>query len=225
MRIRYEYLFEETRGSLLRRSRYQSKTRYQKRLNYTISDFRGLDLKELFENDVFLYNTPIKDYICTIKFPGALTEIKKALKGVTDINKVNVQLISKALVKAYNNADNMQVFCTCPDFHYRFSAWATRGGYSAGAPERRPAKITNPNNNIGAVCKHLDLLLSNHAWVTKTASVITQFIKAFPEKASLYLLGKLPDIKPPVKKPRQSPLPVANAKDTDNVTDEETPEV
>ena len=219
MIIKYldDLLVEETRGQLLRRSRYQSKKRYLKRLNYTISDFRGLDLKELFENDNFVYNTPIKDYICTIEFPNALTEIKKALKGISDINKVNIQLISKALIKAYNNEDKVRIWCTCPDWKYRFSFHATQGGYNAGGhKENRPAKITNPRNNIGAACKHLDLLLSNHNWVTKTASVITQFIKAFPEKAAFYLL----DTPEPIKEPEEKKEPIRQ-RSTVNVPDEE----
>lgn len=335
MVIKINKLLDEDayRGDLLRRSRYQSKKRYNKRLNYKVSDFRGLDLQELFENNKFVYNTPIKNYVCTIAFDNPLDNIKKYVKNTKNVNDITLQMLTKALIWAYNN-EKVQVNCTCPDYclypsteikllsgevvtvetlldryklgedlwvystdekgdfkpghvkdvwikgqvkefikvtldngqdilttpehpymkrtgeyveaqnlqvndslmplyflnnhnydhrvvniervvfeepvpvydievdkwnnfyvnagvilHncYRYKYWATRGGYNYGTKETRPANITNPNNNIGAVCKHLDLLLSNENWVGKTASVLNQFIRAYPEKATYYL--------------------------------------
>lgn len=179
-------LDEASRGDLLRRSRYQSKARWQKRLNYRISDFRGVDLKELFNNGTFVYNTPIKDYVCTIAFDGALDAIKKAVKNTSSVKQITLNQIAKALVWAYNNED-VRINCTCKDYFYRFRYNSTQGKYQHGQGENRPTKITNPLNNKGSCCKHLDLLLANESWIGKCASVITEFIKAYPDKAAYYL--------------------------------------
>ena len=68
-----------------------------------------------------------------------------------------------------------------------FAYWATENGYKYGEPETRPSDITNPDDALGATCKHLDLLLSNKRWLTKAASVVNAFIKAYPDKAANYL--------------------------------------
>lgn len=65
---------------------------------------------------------------------------------------------------------------------YRFAYWATKYGYKYGKPETRPSKITNPNDKLGAMCKHLDALLGNKKWVTKVASTFNSFIKENEDK-------------------------------------------
>lgn len=71
---------------------------------------------------------------------------------------------------------------------YRFAYWATKYGYKYGKPENRPAKITNPNDKLGAMCKHLTSILSNKKWTVKVASVLNEFIKAYPNEVQ-ELLG------------------------------------
>lgn len=58
----------------------------------------------------------------------------------------------------------------------RFAYQATRYKYIYGDPENRPANITNPNDDIGAVCKHLACILSNKKWLVKAASVVNDYI-------------------------------------------------
>ena len=47
--------------------------------------------------------------------------------------------------------------------------------------------ITNPDNAIGATCKHLDLFLANKRWLTKAASTVNALIHTYPDKAATYL--------------------------------------
>lgn len=181
-------LTEASRKDLVAKSRIQSKSRFKKRLNYQVSNFRGVDLKQMFENDYFVFQTPIKDYVCVIAFPGVFTQLRQVVKETHgDASRINLQMVIKALRRAFDATDDVKVDCTCADFRYRYAYWATKNGYKYGAPETRPSDETNPDDMLGATCKHLDLLLSNKRWLTKAASVVNSFIKAYPEKASLYL--------------------------------------
>ena len=77
------FLSEVSRKDLISKSRKGSKERYQKRLNYQVSNFRGVDLDKFFNKDYFVYESPVKDgeYVCTIAFPGVLTELRDVVKG------------------------------------------------------------------------------------------------------------------------------------------------
>lgn len=184
----FSSLFEVSRKDLVLKSRSQDKKRFSKRLNYQVSNFRGVDLKELFENDYFVFNTPIKDYICTVAFPGVFTQLREVVKSTHgDPMRINLQMVIKALRLAFDATDDVKVNCTCGDWKYRFAYVATVHGYKYGPPEDRPANITNPNDSLGATCKHLSLLLSNKKWLVKAASVVNSFIKAYPDKAAQYL--------------------------------------
>lgn len=181
-------LSEASRKDLVTKSRLQSKTRYKKRLSYQVSNFRGVDLKEMFENDYFVFKTPIKDYTCVIAFPGVFTQLRQVVKETHgDPSKINLQMVIKALRRAFDATDDVKVDCTCADWRYRFAYYATVNGYKYGTPETRPSDITNPDDALGATCKHLDLLLSNKRWLVKAASVVNSFIKTYPDKAALYL--------------------------------------
>lgn len=181
-------VLEVSRKDLLVKSRSQSKTRYNKRLNYQVSNFRGVDLKELFENDYFVFSTPIKDYVCTVAFPGVFSSLKSVIKSTRgDPSKINLQMVIRALRIAFDKTDDVKVNCTCGDWVYRLSYWASQHGYKYGPLETRPSDITNPDDTLGATCKHLNLLLSNKRWLTKAASVVNAFIKTYPDKAAKYL--------------------------------------
>ena len=193
MRKRRTRLHEISRKDLITKSRQGSKERYQKRLNYQISNFRGVDLDKFFNKDYFVYETPIKndEYVCTIAFPGVLTALREVVKSTNgNIDRVNYRLVLKALRIAFDATDDVKVRCTCADFKYRYAYWALRNKYLYGPPipgtEKFPEK-RNPDDNIGAVCKHLDLFLSNKRWLIKAASIVTSLIKAYPEKAATYL--------------------------------------
>lgn len=184
-------LLEASRRDLVTKSRQGSKKRFKKRLNYQVSNFRGVDLKKLFESDYFVFQTPINDYVCTIAFPGVLTQLREVMKVTNgDARKVNLQLVIKALRRAFDATDDVKVRCTCADFKYRFMYWADKNGYLYGPPDRGTEEfpeITNPDDQLGATCKHLNVLLSNKRWLVKAASVVNALIKTYPDKAATYL--------------------------------------
>lgn len=82
-------------------------------------------------------------------------------------------------VKEWENfvVDAGVVLHNCPDAQYRQAYWQTKGNYKAGYKETRPSDITNPNDNLGAGCKHVLLVLSNLSWIIKVSSVINNYIK------------------------------------------------
>lgn len=229
LNIHKSHLLEVSRKDLVAKSRVQSKKRYQKRLNYQVSNFRGVDLKQMFENDYFVFKTPIKDYVCVIAFPGVFTQLRQVVKTTHgDVKRINLQMVIKALRRAFDATDDIKVDCTCADWRYRFAYWATQNGYKYGDPENRPSEITNPDDAIGSTCKHLNLLLSNKRWLTKAASVVNSFIKTYPDKAALYLYDEDEIVKDEVpekekSRPRKEPEKKEEPPRRDN-KDEEVPE-
>jgi len=88
-------------------------------------------------------------------------------------------------VDKYNNffVDAGVVLHNC----YRFAYWASEMGYKYGEQETRPSKITNPNDKLGAMCKHLTSLLVNKRWLRKTASILNTFIKQHVNEITIAL--------------------------------------
>lgn len=185
------HLNEVSRRDLISKSRQGSKKRFNKRLNYQVSNFKGVDLKQLFENDYLVFNTPINDYVVTLAFPGVLSELRNVVKVTQgDPRKINYQMVLKALRIAFDKTDDVKVRCSCADFKYRFMYWADRNGYLYGPPDKGTEEFpdkTNPDDALGATCKHLDLFLSNKRWLIKAASVVNALIKTYPDKAAVYL--------------------------------------
>lgn len=81
-------------------------------------------------------------------------------------------------VKDWNNfaVEGNVILHNCPDWKYRMNYWATKSQLIINEPENRPSRITNPSNKLGPGCKHVMLVLSNHSWLIKVASVITNYI-------------------------------------------------
>jgi hypothetical protein len=137
-------------------------------------------MNQLFKEDILTVNIEVKgetsDYIVTISFGGFLDN----LRGFITPNAAEITLkdIIRALVKSFNS-DDIYLRCSCPDFKYRFSFWATKNDLIIGEKENRPADITNPTNDKGPACKHIMLVLANHAFLIKVASVINNYIKYF----------------------------------------------
>lgn len=207
------HLNEVSRRDLISKSRQGSKKRFNKRLNYQVSNFKGVDLKQLFENDYLVFTTPVNDYVVTLAFPGVLSELRDVVKVTNgDSRKINYQMVLKALRIAFDKTDDVKVRCSCADFKYRFMYWAYKNGYLYGPPDRGTEEFpekTNPDDALGATCKHLDLFLSNKRWLIKAASVVNALIRTYPDKASVYLYD---------------PEDIKNDEE-DETTSEETPEV
>lgn len=201
-------LNEASRKDLLSKSRRGSKDRYLKRLNYQVSNFRGVDLAQLFNDDYFVFTTPINGYNVTIAFPGVLTELKEVARATYgDARRMNLQLVIKALRRAFDATDDVKVCCDCGDWIYRMEYWARHYGYLYGPGHKGTEdfpKKTNPNDSLGATCKHLDLFLSNKKWLVKAASVVNSLIKTYPDKAAVYLYDE-EDIVEPEDKEEEAP--------------------
>jgi len=114
------------------------------------------------------------DYTVTIKFGGFLDFLNQEVSRNGDV--LDLRSITVALVKAFNS-DNVYIRCSCPDFYYRFGYWDTVKDIITGTPQNIPSPITNPNNSLGASCKHILLVLSNTSWLVKIASVLNNYVK------------------------------------------------
>ena len=178
-------LNEITRKNLVGKSKAQSPDRYNRRLGYSPKSYKGIDISRLFDDDILIIKVPVGDYTCTVAFKGMLQHLKDVVDKQPKPT-VTLQTVIKAMNVAIDDTD-LLVDCTCPDFIYRFAYWATKYGYKYGKPETRPSKITNPNDKLGAMCKHLSALLSNKKWITKMASTLNSFIKENIDKIREFL--------------------------------------
>ena len=135
-------------------------------------------MNKLFKDDILTVNISVNgetdDYTVKISFGGFLDILRDLLDD--NIENLNLRNITRALITGFNR-DDVYIFCSCPDFHYRFGYWATRNKLTSGEPENRPSDITNPEDSLGSGCKHILLVLSNNSWLIKVASVINNYIK------------------------------------------------
>ena len=135
-------------------------------------------MNKLFKEDILTVNISVNgetdDYTVKISFGGFLDILRDLLDD--DVVNLNLRNITRALITGFNK-DDVYIFCSCPDFHYRFGYWATRNNLTSGTPETRPSDITNPKDTLGSGCKHILLVLSNNSWLIKVASVINNYIK------------------------------------------------
>lgn len=168
-------LDEISRKNLVGKTRSQSLTRYNKRLSYRNITYEDIEFDKLLYDDFLVIHTNVGDYITTVAFEGFMkTLIQLARSGRTPT--INLQLVIRAINKAIDSTD-IYVNCTCDDFKYRYEFWSTKYKYKYGSPETRPPKKTNPNDDIGATCKHLASILSNKKWLVRVSSVINNWIK------------------------------------------------
>lgn len=151
--------------------------RYNRRLNYSARAKSSYvnDLK-LVRNDIAIIKVPVGNYICTIAFNGVIRKLIDIVKSQPNGN-VTLQSVIKAVARAVDNTDVL-VDCTCDDWKYRFSYYASKYHYKYGKPETRPPKKTNPNDKLGSMCKHLTSILANKTWMIKLSSIINDMIKS-----------------------------------------------
>lgn len=158
----------------LGRNRYERRT--HSKFSKSVKSYNALDMNKLFKQNILDVaidvNGETDDYKVVIKFGGFLDELQKLAHSEDDLN---LRTITRSLINAFNR-DDVYIFCTCPDWQYRFSYWATVKDLNSGQPENRPAKITNPQDNKGPGCKHVMLVLSNNTWLVKVSSVVNNYI-------------------------------------------------
>lgn len=185
-------LNEANRQQLLQKSRNaqnysqnnqaKGKNRYDRRnkssISATVRDYNMIQMDPLFKRDILEFKIPVMGetdvYVVDVRVDGLLAEIRKQImsnKGILEF-KVVLQSLMKVL-----NVGNVYIGCNCPDAKYRMAYQQTKNDYKAGYKERRPSDITNPNDTLGAGCKHVLLILANLDWAVKVASVINNYIK------------------------------------------------
>ena len=171
-----------SKGRSAERERGDGKTRYEKRVKSRVASstrqYNQINMNQLFKDNILTVSIEVKgetdNYTVTMSFGGFLDEIHDQLKKL-NLNEINLRIITRALVNAFNG-ENVYIKCTCPDWKYRMNYWATKSQLIINEPENRPSRITNPSNKLGPGCKHVMLVLSNHSWLLKVASVITNYI-------------------------------------------------
>ena len=182
-------LTEDKRNQLMAQGRRgakekDGKSRYEKRVKSKVASvvrsFNEIDMNSVFKYDILTINVPVTgetdNYMVRIKFGGFLELLRRQTERQDGV--LNLRAITRALLDAFNQED-VFIHCSCPDWTYRFSYWSTIKDINSGPPENRPAKITNPKNNLGPGCKHVMLVLSNNSWLIKVASVINNYIIYF----------------------------------------------
>lgn len=180
-------LLEDRRNALMAQGRrgekekHSGKSRYEMRVKSrvasTVREFNEIDMESLFVHNILTVNIPVVGetdrYLVRIKLGGFLDSLREQLERQN--NQLNLRAITRALTEIFNRED-VYIHCSCPDWRYRMAYWSTIKDINSGPPENRPAKITNPKNNLGPGCKHVMLVLSNNSWMIKVASVINNYI-------------------------------------------------
>ena len=179
-----EALNEDTRVQLINKSKASPKgrQRFNRRtkssISTSVSQYNEIDMNKLFKDNILTVGIKVHgetdDYTVTIKFGGFLDFLNQEVSRNGDV--LDLRSITVALVKAFNS-DNVYIRCSCPDFYYRFGYWDTVKDIITGTPQNIPSPITNPNNSLGASCKHILLVLSNTSWLVKIASVLNNYVK------------------------------------------------
>lgn len=174
---------EERKLEGISRSNKRIKSIVSKVIKYLIEN--NLDINELNFNSNKPKNCPRFNKIVEL---GLIDRYNHKIKDIQILEHEEIPVYDISVDKYHNFLLSAGVIVhNCSDFKYRFAYWATKYGYKYGKPENRPAKITNPNDKIGSFCKHLTALLANKKWLVKVASVINEFIKAYPNEVQEFL--------------------------------------
>lgn len=176
-------LHEDSRNALLGKSKKsvkgneRFKKRVKSRVANSVKQFNAIDMNKLFKDDILTVDISVKgetdNYIVKITFGGFLQLLQDQLSKHNNV--LDYKAVTRALILGFNK-DDVYIHCSCPDWNYRFSYYATRNNITSGDPENRPSDITNPDDSLGSGCKHVLLVLSNTSWILKVASTIYNYI-------------------------------------------------
>ena len=184
-------LNEVTRWEIIRKSQRESPMRFKKMKLYKAKDFNNVDFESLFTTDTFTWKSRVGDYIVTISFEGAFSNLYTEVgswSGKNRWKKIDLKLLTKCLSKSLDE-DDLYIDCTCPDFLYRFSWWATQADAKYGVQQNRPPRVRNVRNNQGFCCKHLLATLYGKRWVPAAAKAWLQYIRSNPNVAEELIWG------------------------------------
>lgn len=179
-----ESLNEDTRSQLINKSKssVKGRQRYNRRtkssISKTVSQYNEIDMNSLFKNNILTVGIGVRgetdNYTVTIKFGGFLDYLHEEVERHN--GELDLRSITQALLRAFNS-DNVYIRCSCPDFYYRFGYWDSVNDIITGTKQSIPSPITNPDDKLGASCKHVLLVLANNTWLIKIASVVNNYIK------------------------------------------------
>lgn len=178
-----ELLNEAKRNELLNKSKSSNKgkqrfnRRGKSKVANSVKNYNEIDMNKLFKEGILTVNVNVTgetdDYVVKMKFGGFLDNLQNELKRPN--TEFSLRIVIKALNTCFNN-DDVYIFCTCPDFKYRYHFWATQNDFNSGDPQNDNGKrIRNPDDRLGSACKHVLLVLSNNSWLIKTSSVIVNY--------------------------------------------------
>ena len=207
------------------KGRNRFERRVHSRVANSVREFNQIDMNKLFKDDILDVNIKVNgetdDYLVYISFLGVLENIHDELER-TNSEKVNPRIIQRALTRALNTSDDVMIGCSCEDFNYRLGYFANKGGYLNNKGQwsqimlSDAPNITNPNDDKGAGCKHILLVLNNLTWLIKVTSVINNYIN-YMEKHYQRLYA---DVIYPALYDKQYEEPVQLDLDLDNKGDE-----
>lgn len=179
----HESLLERTRSDLIRQSKdsVKGRQRYDRRTKSsvarTVQQYNEIDMNKLFKEDILTVDLPVRgetdNYIVKVSFGGFLDSLHDEMKR--NNGEFDFRAVTRALLTCFDRDDTF-VGCSCKDFYYRFSYVATKRDYMSMLPQMIPANITNPKDSLGSACKHVLLVLANHSWLLKVASVIKNYV-------------------------------------------------
>lgn len=160
---------DQNKGSRwLRKSKCQISTK--------VENYNKIDMNTFWKKDLLSFKLEVvgetDTYEVTIEFNNILNNIQKEVKNAH--NAFNRDIVFKALTTSINEGQ-LKYNCNCKDFQYRLSYFASKNGYKAGAQETRVSDETNPDDKLGAACKHILYVLNNSSWLRNIASVIVNY--------------------------------------------------
>ena len=100
-------------------NQHKGKNRYERRVHSKVAksvrEFNSINMDKFFKDDILDVNIQVtgetNDYIVTFKVSGILENLQKELKYT---QQINFRVVSKALIRAFNNED-VYIRCSCPD--------------------------------------------------------------------------------------------------------------
>ena len=170
-----EYKSDKSKG----RNRWER--RVHSKLSTSVADYNQIDMNTFWKEDLLEFGIKVQgetdNYVVTVTFEKVLERLRREIEQ--NNNKLEFKNVLRALINTFNSED-VYVACSCPDFTYGgFNHYSYRQGYNSN-PEFGPAMdapvIRNPADNLGAGCKHINLVLANLSWMMKIASVINNYI-------------------------------------------------
>lgn len=106
-----EILLEKGRTDLLRKTKTQSKARWDKRMNYKNFSVKNVDITDLLDKDKVVVTFDVGDYTDTIAFTNILLNLREIVKN-DPRHIIKFDWVIKACQKALDQSD-IYLHCTC----------------------------------------------------------------------------------------------------------------